>query len=485
MTYSGAQQQTNSPAYVNASSQKQARSLNVVRDLSGGTEVMRDRGEIYLPKEQGESVTAYDARKKRTLLFNTHNKTLEGLLGIALKKNPDLKEGKGADGKPDPVPELIRMHWEDIDLAGTSGDIFIKDLFRKIIRDGHAFIFVDMAPPLTSSITTLSPVPTALDDQVTGRRPHWVQYTKDQAINWKSDRINGETILTQITFKECATEDDGLYGEKEIVRYRVLRLQVIVPKSPMASAVYGPMEWAVYEEHDKLKEPIFVNGNVTDLPRIPVVAIYSRRTGFLESDPALLDLAWLNIGHWQQWSDLCSQLRMLVPILVIRGTPLEKAPEGDGAKSTSISVGAGATVSFAENSKDVDCGLEYVSHDGQAIQSTREALLDLESRMSAVGLSLIGPKPAENKQAATATEKVMDQDERTSELASWLRQLKDGIEMALWIHAQYLGLPSGGSIVLGFDEVDASDEESLMAIDAPKGTPPGNTALPPSSSMIQ
>lgn len=425
---------------------------------------MREKGELYLPKEAGESGTAYTVRLLRSLLFNTFVKVREGLIGMALKRNPELESD---------VPAQLREHVEDIDLNGNHLDVFIKDFFRDVINDGHAFIFVDMQRPLTRSLATLSTEPTALDDRISNRRPYWTKFRKDQACNWKSDRINGETVLTQITFKQCATESDGAYSEKEVTRYLVLRLQVLQPKTAESPAVYGPMEWELFEEQTENKTgyEVSIDGNVTSLTRIPVVTIYARRTGFLESEPPLLDLAYLNVGHWQQWSDLNCQLRMLVPVMEIRGelltTPTVMPPgqSGDGLKprKPQIAIGPGAALQF----KDDKGGVEYKSHDGKAIEATRQSLMDLEQRMSAVGLSIIAAK---GDREITATEKVMDQDERQSELASWVRALKDGIEAAFEIHAvDYLGLPTGGSVVLGFDEVDP---ESVTAIEAPKGGMP-------------
>lgn len=465
--------QQDTPAYVSKSAQKQRAALQIIRDLSAGTPRMRERGEAYLPKEAGESQTAYDVRRVRSLLFNTFVKVREGMIGIALKKNPELE--------PD-VPAILKTHIEDVDLNGNHLDVFIKDVFRNVLNDGHAFILVDMQQPLERSRVTLSSQPTAEDDVRLNRRPYWVKYTKDQAINWKSDRVDGETVLTQITFKECATESDGNYTEKEITRYRVLRLRVVTPKTPATPAVYGPMEWELHEERaiDGKSELVQVAGGPTTLDRIPVVIIYARQTGFLESQPPLEDLAYLNVGHWQQWSDLNCQIRMLVPILEIKGELAHTEARAEGVQTPKVAVGPGAALQF----KDKDGGVEYKSADPGATSGMREALTDLEQRMSAVGLSIISPKPNQVGQAATATEKVMDQDERTSELASWLRALKDGIEAALEIHAvDYLGLPTGGSIILGFDEVTPQDQQSVMAINAPKGIP--QNMPPQNAGMVQ
>jgi len=438
-------QEVNSPAYINASTARQAKSLIIIRDLDGGTERLRECGATYLPMEAGESITAYGVRLKRSLLFNTFVKVREGLIGMALKKNPELESD---------VPTLIKTQVEDIDLAGTHLDVFCKELFRDVIQDGHAHLLIDMQPPLPAGSTRA-------DEIASGRRPYWVKYKKDQAINWASDRIKGETVLTQITFQECAAERDGKYGEKEITRYRVLSLQVIAEKTLTSPAIYGPMEWELYEKRKvgDNEQLVRTGGEVTALSRIPVVTIYSRRKAFMESDPPLLDLAYLNIGHWQQWSDLNCQIRMLVPILHIKGELLDQPAPAESAAPQKVQIGPGVAVRT-----DKDGDVKYVAADPDATEALRKALMDLEQRMSAVGLSIIAAK---DDKEVTLGEKQMDQDERMSELASWLRNLKDGIEAGFQIHASYLNLKDGGSIILGFDEVDP---EAVTAIDAPKGT---------------
>ena len=434
--------QPDNPSYKCEAATRQLPSLEIVRDLAGGTPAMRKAGEKYLPSEEGESRKAYFVRLSRSLLFNTFVKVREGLIGMALKKrNPeadsDIELG-------DDVPPLIREHVEDIDLAGSHLDVFAKDLFRKVVNDGHAFIFVDMEQ--AANLPSVTRAGNTRADSI-ARRPYWVSYAKDQAINWKSDRIGGITTLTQITFKECATESDGQYSEKEVVRYRVLRLPLQSVKVPGRPAVYGLMEWELWEERESETDGvqvIMVDSGRTSLSRIPVVPIYARRTGFLESEPPLLDLAHLNVGHWQQWSDLNCQLRMLVPILEIRGdlvAPPVPATANTNAAKQQLSVGPGAALQF----KDDKGGVAYKAADPGATQGMREALMDLEQRMSAIGLSIIAAK---QDKEVTATEKVLDQDERQSELSSWVRALKDGIEASLQFHAIYLGLPSGGSVLM-------------------------------------
>src|SRR5262249_5158946 len=129
---------------------------------------------------------------------------------------------------------------ENIDLQGNHWTVFAKESFTDALRDGHSFIYVDMPPKLPDG-ATLS------DEQSAGRRPYWVSYNANHALNWRIEPeyktivlpsgeeirvLTGRQILAQITFEECSYETDGQYGEREVKRYRVLR----------------PGSWEIYKE---------------------------------------------------------------------------------------------------------------------------------------------------------------------------------------------------------------------------------------------
>jgi len=445
----------NKPDYRNAISMAMETDLEIVRDLAKGTRRIRSKKK-YLPQEDRESDTSYKIRVGRSLLFNTFVKTRNALVGMGFKTDPVLDTD---------VPPQVRADLEDVDLAGSHFDVFLKQAFTDAVNDGHVFLFVDMQPELERSLTSAAPVPDASDDQASGRRPYWVEFRKDQAYNWASDRINGERVLTRITFQECATVPDGEYGEKEVKRYRVLKLPLLRLAEKGRPALYGSMQWELHlEKTVKGKSELeLIDGDTTDLPRIPVVTIYTNRTGFLESDPPLLDLAHLNIGHYQQWSDLNNQVRYLTPFTVRKfDTKEEQKADDDPKAKEEIAIGPNAVVDIYGEHAEVS----LVSHNADCVKPARESLMDLESRMSAVGLSIISAK---KDNETTATEKVLDQGERTSELNTWIRALSDGAEACLKLHAGYYNLSDGGSVIMA--KVTEPDPEAVSAIKAPVPSP--------------
>lgn len=433
--------------------------LELCRDLAIGPKAFRAKHDKYLPIEQGEHADSYGIRLNDSLLFNTFKKTLDALVGMGFKVNPVLDTD---------VPAQLRSDLEDVDLAGTHFDVFLRIAFWYAVRDGHSFIMVDSPPPLQQSITSAAPVPDAADDQAAGRRPYWVTYEKHQAYNWASDRINGETVLTRITFRECVTVADGEYGEKEKIKYRVLKLPKLTEASPGKPATYGPMEWVLFEEiptrNSKKVELQQVGGGVTSLTRIPVVVIYTGKTGFLISEPPLAGLAWLNLGHYRQWSNLADQIRYLSPTAVRKlDVEQELNKDQDPKKHAVIQYGRKAVITVAGEHAD----FKYISHDPDCIKPAHDFIKDLEQAMSTEGISLIAAK---DEREVTALEKSMDQAERMSSLALWVRQCADSAEQLLRFHARYYGLNDGGSVILTISGVTA---DAVKAIEAPMPSPTG------------
>jgi hypothetical protein len=395
----------------------------VVRDVSGGTVKMREAGATYLPQEPAETTANYKRRLGRSVFFNAYLRTRRALTGMVFKRNPVIAED---------VPPDIVKHLENVDLAGTHIDVFSKELFADAF-EGHAFILVDMEKGMETGATLA-------DERAAGRRPYWVRYKADQAVNWRTARINGEEHLIQITFKECTYEPDGAYGESEVTRYRVFK------------RVEGIVTWELYRLIKKEPEDELILDDMGTVPldRIPVSIVYGHRLGLVKSEPPLLDLAYLNIAHWQEYSDYRNILHVAqVPILMRKGANQEQA---------AVEVSVASTVDVGENGD-----VQWVEIQGNSIEAARKELVDLEQRMAMMGLSILAQRSDSD---VTATEVNANETERQSELATMARSLKDAMELALEFHAQYMGLElaEGGSIELGVDESELTITPEMLSI---------------------
>lgn len=418
------------PDYECAAYREMSAYWQLVADVAGGTKRLRECGITYLPQEEAEIEKHYLQRLHRSVQFNFYGRTLNALTGLVFHSDPVLGEG---------IPDVIKEDFEDIDLAGNHFDVFSKEAFRRAF-DGHSVILVDMPPPLQQGATLA-------DERAQGRRVCWVLYRAKQVKNWDVGRVNGAVQITRITFEETTLEADGQYGEKEVTHYREFRL------------VDGVVYWYLHRLHKGVGEERFElvgSGAVVGPTRIPVAVIYGRHEGILRSCPPLLDLAYLNITHWQQYSDLLTQLHALVPFILRKGVPT--------ADQKALATGPNLVVDVPEKGDAA-----YISHDGKHIEAARQELLDVENRAAALGVSMLAAKP---DQAAKTAREIRSSDlQQTSDLATMARSAKDAFETCLWFHAQYRGIEperdADWTIDLGVAEADLiMDGPTILAIDA-------------------
>lgn len=363
---------------------------------------MRMMGETYLPREPAESFRAYGIRRNKAVLYNGLKLTVRGLTGMVFKRDP---------GESPDIPDQIRADMKNIDLAGTNFEVFCKDVFKTALRDGHCYVLIDYQRQDPNVVSRY-------DYERSGRRPYWLMYTKDQVINWRTETVNGELKLTQVTIEEDVLEADGAFGEVKRKQWRVLR----------------PSYWEVYRENPNntsaVQAPMPVDFGPTTLDYIPLIPVYTNKVGYFQSEPALVDLAHLNIRHFQIYSDYAHILHVAnVPILWFVGR--QKTKQQEVGPNAAIDLDEGGQMGFAE-------------HGGSAIGGARTEILDLEERMNIFGLLMIAGKSS--KISPTATEKVITKSNQTSVLSEMASSFKDAIEKCLDVHAEYYGLPDGGKV---------------------------------------
>ena len=399
----------NKPNYHREEHDSMERNWDIVEAVSEGTLTLRDGGAKWLPLEPAEDQRDFAIRLRRAIFFNAFERTLHGLVGLVFRKDPTL-----ASDNPDRLLEL----WENIDNAGTHGAVFSKELFTSACKYGHSLIYVDMPPALPAGATLA-------DERALNRRPYWVMYEADQIVNWRHENVNGQQVLTLLVLEEESYEADGEYGQEEVERYRVLR----------------PGSWQLFrEEEDAAGNTTYLleAEGTTGLPYIPVSVCYSRKTGAMTSKPPLLDLALINLAHYQKYSDLSTYLHIASrPILWFRGRDVNRKVEAIGPYTFFDVDSQNGIVDFAETT-------------GAALGAAKADIDHLEKQMSVLGLSLLaGNKPA----PATATENMLNTVKEESDLATAARSLQDALELALQYTAAYEGLEAG-SVSLGSTMTD-------------------------------
>lgn len=386
---------------------------NLTRDLRGGTPAMRRARTTYLPMEREEPQDSYDARVDRSVLTNLYTKTADKLCAKPLKKPISVGED---------VPPEVAQYLDDIDSNGTRLDVFAKDLLKQAIDDGITHILVEFPKTQDSADgeVAMADGTRALSlrqAQERNVRPFARHVAARDLIGWKFETVNGKKRLMQIRIKETATVDMDEFTQAKVQRIRV----------------YEPDQWRLFEQQeskDKGSHWVEIDRGVNTLGEIPLVSLFTNRTGYMIGRPWLEDIAWLNVAHWQSDSDQRNLLHIArVPVLFAKGF-------GEDENNWSISLGSNSFVKGPGNSD-----LKYVEHSGKGIEAGRQDLQDIEARIQQLGLEMLIKRPSGN---TTATARAMDQAEADSALAQISQELENCLERVLDYFAKWLELEAGG-----------------------------------------
>lgn len=383
--------------------------LELVKALWGGTKAMRDAGKKFLPQEPGEEKNDYDNRKSRTTLTNIFKRTINTYTGRLFEEPVKIAN--------QPAYDLFN---DNVDLEGRDFHRFSYDLTRYTLRDGLRFILIDA--PIAKDIKTKA------DEQAANIRPYFVEVDRRDVLGWKTETRGGQRVLTQFRMKELVSETEDEFSDKTIEQIRVIEPRLI----------------RLYRRKGNDKNAAFVlyQEIITSIDFVTVVPVFADRHGFMDAAPPLLDIAWLNVEHWQKSSDQSNILHVArVPILHWSGYKPSFDKDGN---PVDLVVGPNTLA----KSPNENARLEYVEHSGAAIEAGRQDLKDIEDRMVALGAEFAAPKKSGN---ITATEKAINESGDISDLAAFAQNLKDSLSLAVEMVGKLTGIAFTGEIDMNTD----------------------------------
>lgn len=372
--------------------------------LLGGTATMREAGERYLPRFPAEEAESYDSRLKQSTLYNVVQRTLNVLASKPFQA-PPVVETTSSD---------FADWMENVDLQGRNLATFARSLLRAGLAKGLAHVLVDFP--------RAQPGATLADERALGARPYFTEFRPEDVLGYVADKVNGYERLVALrlaTSRSAPSKDDPFTSETIEQRLEIVRGD-------------AGCSWQLKEKAADGADFVVVAEGMMSVPEIPFVTFYAQRVAFMSGVSPLLDLAYLNVQHWQSSSDQDNILHIgRVPVLFASGFQ-----EGED-----VVIGAKTAV----RTSNTDARLAYVEHSGAAVEAGRVSLQDLEARMAALGAELLLKRQTGDK---SATEAAIESAEATCDLAAIAEALEDTLNLAFDFMAQYVGAETLGTVTL-------------------------------------
>ena len=358
---------------------------SVMAAVTNGTNYLRDMSETYIPQEPREDDDAYQTRVDRSVLSPYTSRLIETAAGAILRK-PIHVEG-------DPYwLDLI----QNIDGLGSNINEYARRALVSSLTYGHSAILVDY--PAAAGAMNLA------EERAMGRRPYFVHVDAPQIWGWRKEP--GTNRLLQVRIHDYDVRPLNEFGEEQVEEMRVIY----------------PGRYDLYTLGQEIVE--FTSTGGYSLDEIPLVPIYSNRRGLLISQPPLLDIANLNITHYQRQADLIHALHIAaMPTLVL---------EGWDDTTGSATMGVNYAIAMQPGNKAY-----FVQADATSFDAQMAELESLASQMSTLGVTkLFGQKFV----AESAEAKRIDQAQSNSVLSIISQELESALNQAFEFAAQYVGI---------------------------------------------
>jgi hypothetical protein len=334
---------------------------------------MRQAGEQWLPQEPREQHDAYTKRLDRSILYNGYESAISRIVSRPFSRPVTVED----------MPEKYQDFEDNVDSMGTDLTQFSRNMFDDGVDHGVSHILVDM-PKLNGTA-----------EAENNALPVFIHVKAPQLIGWNKEG----TTLKEVRIYEQHTREKQKWDEEIVEMVRV----------------YRPEDWELWAKGEDDDEYSMIDQGVNPLGYVPLVSFYTKRTGFLMAKPPLMDIAWLNLAHWQSASDQRNILRFArVGILFAAGFREEEIE--------SITIGPSSLL----RSTNPEAKLAYVEHSGRAIQAGAADLVRLEEQMEVLGMQPFIARTANS----TATGKAIDEQRTATDTQAWIRSLENTLMQA-------------------------------------------------------
>ena len=223
-----------------------------VRDCMEGEDVVKAKGETYLPRPSGmagDYASAYDSYVERAHFPLITSYALQGALGIVIARLPEFN-----------VPKQLEYILKTATKDGKSLQQLFLDVIIEIFQTGRVPLLVDIVSKKNEF--------------------RFVQYKAEDFINWKTSLIDDERSLILGVLKEERPDSEDIFSNDTKDVYRVLNSD---DKDQYFTTLYddngiNPDSEIVPEFRGKTlnKIPLFLAGSINnsfDMQHIPLISV--------------------------------------------------------------------------------------------------------------------------------------------------------------------------------------------------------------------
>lgn len=376
---------------------------SVCREVIAGEDVVKSRGEKYLPmavlKNHDEQVARYNAYKMRTPFIPFTYMAYQVQHAMVFRRTPTVlcsEEFKNSG--------LL----DNVDGKGNSLYQFASNAFDDLLQTGFGGILLDMPK--------VGPGLTVYDAEQRGVRPYLTYYPAEKIINRIFDNTTGISRLKMVVLEEKVDVYRDEFTLLDRTRYRVLAIN--------DQGFYEQRIWTpVYNDNDEIEDmsvevvPIYVNGQM--IRYIPFVLM---PTDYADKPP-LYDLAMMNIHHYQVMADYYNGLhKVTMPTGYITGYTPSDDDEDD-------EITLGGDVFITEENSDARFGM--LSYAGEGMEHTKEGIDKIENLIAGIFMKSIAP---DKKTSETAESAYVHRSGENARLATFARNISEDLS---WIVEKY------------------------------------------------
>jgi hypothetical protein len=383
----------------------------IMKAVTNGTEYLRDNSEAFLPLEPREDYTAYLSRVNRAVFSPYTQRLIRAATGLIMRK---------------PITLVGDSYWtdifaKDVDGCGSDLDEYARRVLICSLTYGQSHVLVDYPAP-TGALSLA-------EERAQNRRPYWIEIDPTNIYGWRLDREVNYGSIIQVRIAEKAVVPSGEFGEQVFDQVRVIEpgkfsiYRKVSPKKDLIN-LQDTTYAGNFDGPENEKDYELVDSGVFSLGEVPLVSVYSGKTDTLTSKPPLLDIAYLNLAHFQRQADLIHSLHVASqPMLVLEGWD-------DQTKDMSISVNYAMATQPGNK-------VYYVEPASSAFEAQTNEIQELQLQMATLGISTLSQQKFV---AESADARRLDRVDTNSMLSMVSLELEQKLQKVFNLSASYLGI---------------------------------------------